>query len=159
MPFSESTPPRPGLGRPFCTFSPRLTLRKTGPLLMPAWRGIGQAPAPGRCCRAALIRQPAHSAQAEVDRARSELPRFKVVAISQDHDSIECQTGFIAIPVHKLVDCVAVPRCASGLVRLLRTAAFACSRSGRRKTVLAFFRSARERGFCFMACGLHATMP
>src|SRR5664280_2449865 len=46
---------------------------------------------------------------------------------------------------------MAIPRCASGLVRLLRTAALANPRSGRRKTVLAFLRLALERGFCFMA--------
>jgi hypothetical protein len=35
----------------------------------------------------------------------------------------------------------------------------ACSRSGRRKTVLAFLRLTRERGFCFMVIGLRATNP
>src|SRR5215472_290103 len=49
------------------------------------------------------------------------------------------------------------PLCASGLVKLFKTAAFACSRSGRRRTDLVVDRLARGCHFRFMVDGLLAT--
>src|SRR5262252_1037561 len=49
------------------------------------------------------------------------------------------------------------PLCASGLVKLFKTATFACSRSGRRRTDLVVDRLARGCDFRFMIDGLLAT--
>ena len=106
-----------------------------------------------------LIGKASHYAQTEVDRPRSELSRFEVTPISEHYCPIERETWFRTVPVNELVDGVTYPRWESRLVKLFKTAALACSRSGRRKTVFALLRLIRERGFSFMTCGLHATKP
>jgi hypothetical protein len=77
--------------------------------------------------------------------------------IAQHHYSVESQARFRTIPVNEFSDGVTITSLASGLVRLVKTAALACSRSGRRKTDFVVLRFLREYGFRFMTDGLHAT--
>jgi hypothetical protein len=78
-------------------------------------------------------------------------------AITQDHDPVEGQARFRAIPVNELIDGVTITPLASAELRLFNTAALACSRSGKRRTDLVLLRLLLERDFCFMTGGLRAT--
>jgi hypothetical protein len=78
-------------------------------------------------------------------------------AIAQDHDPVEGQARFRAVPVNKLIDGVTITRFASADERLFNTAALACSKSGKRSTDLVPLRLLLELDFCFMTSGLRAT--
>jgi hypothetical protein len=57
------------------------------------------------------------------------------------------------ISVNELIDGVTITRFASTKLRLFKTAALACSRSGKRRMDLLLLRLLLELGFCFMTVG------
>jgi len=58
-----------------------------------------------------FVREP-HAAKTQIDGARGELTRFKMRAITQDHDPVEGQVRFRTMPVNELIDGVTItPLC------------------------------------------------
>jgi hypothetical protein len=55
-----------------------------------------------------FIREPANGAESQVDRSWGQTPRFQVTPITKNHNAIECEARFGAIPVDELVNRVIV---------------------------------------------------
>jgi hypothetical protein len=56
--------------------------------------------------------KPTHSAKTQIDGAGCELTGFQMRVITQDHDPVEGQPRFRAIPVNELIDSVTItPLC------------------------------------------------
>ena len=72
---------------------------------------------------------------------------FEMRAIAQDHDPVEGQARFRAVPVNELIDGVTITALCV-CCRLFNTAALACSRSGKRRIDLLLLRLLLE--LCFM---------
>ena len=62
--------------------------------------------------------------QPQIDCARSKLSRFKVCPVSENHYSIESQTGFGAIPVYELVNGMTIPSLSIGIGEAVEDCSF-----------------------------------
>jgi hypothetical protein len=59
-----------------------------------------------------FVGEPAHSAKTQIDGAGCKLTGFQMRAIPQDHDPVEGQARFRAVPVNELIDGVTItPLC------------------------------------------------
>jgi len=59
-----------------------------------------------------FVREAAHRAKPQIDGSEGELTGFEMRAITQDHDPVEGQARFRAIPVNELIDGVTItPLC------------------------------------------------
>jgi hypothetical protein len=67
--------------------------------------------------------------------------------------------GLRAIPVNELVDGMTIPALGVGTGQAVQDCGLGMFKIGKAQEVLAFLRLTRERGFCFMVCGLRATKP
>jgi hypothetical protein len=68
--------------------------------------------APRGCVHGRFICKPANSAKTQIDRAGGELKGFEMRAITQDHDPVEGQARFRAIPINEHIDGVTIsPLC------------------------------------------------
>jgi hypothetical protein len=55
-----------------------------------------------------FIGEPAHGAKTQIDGSGGELTGFEMRAIPQDHDPVERQARFRAIPINELIDGVTI---------------------------------------------------
>jgi len=59
-----------------------------------------------------FVGKPAHGAKTQIDGSGGELTGFEMRAITQDHDPVEGQARFRAVPVNELIDGVTItPLC------------------------------------------------
>jgi hypothetical protein len=58
----------------------------------------------GKTAIGSFLGVPAHGTKTQIDGSRGESTGFKMRAIAQDHDPVERQARFRAIPVNELID-------------------------------------------------------
>ena len=68
-------------------------------------------------------------------------------------------TGFGAIPINELVDGMTIPALGVGTGQAIQDCGLGMFKIGKAQDGLGLLAIARERGFCFMVCGLRATKP
>src|SRR3981189_2578222 len=85
-----------------------------------------------------FVREPPHSAQAQVDSSWSQLQGFQIVPVPYDHDPIECQTVLRAIPINELVDGMTIPALGVGTGQAIQDCCLGMFKIGKAQDSLGF---------------------
>jgi hypothetical protein len=116
---------RAKLGRVFLSVADDRVLAKTHGLALPSTSSRGGCPASSpfdatntgsqidaeKTAVGRFVCEPAHGAKTQIDGFGGELTGFEMRATTQDHDPVEGQARFRAIPVNELIDGVMTPLC------------------------------------------------